>query len=156
MMREITRNTVFVSTGGGTLDFVSEDGELLMSVAVPPGRVRATRYLDLVPEGARIEVGEGLVAFQPPHRIGVQPYGEGSHDSGANPDFRPTSASRLEREMRVTLNRMRAATDRVEARERALARVERIPKARDPEPVDVVDPVEPGPVEPEPKAKSSE
>ncbi|MBW7921366.1 MAG: hypothetical protein H3C51_04615 [Rubellimicrobium sp.] len=127
-MNEVTRNTTLVSKDGGFLDVVL-DGEVVMTVAVPPGAVRAAPYLDLLPDGATFEVSEGLVAVAPRHRVMVQPYGPGATDSGANPDYQPTSASRLEREMRVTLNRMKAATDRVERRERALASIERIPKA---------------------------
>lgn len=138
MATELNRASVLVSEKGGTLDFI-RDGEVLATIAVPAGRVRASQYLDLVPEGATVEIGAGLVAFQPRHRIGVQSYGAGSHDSGANPDFRPTSASRMEKEMRLTLAKMQAATARVEARERALSKLERVPAAPAPAPVDVIE-----------------
>lgn len=134
MAREINAKSVFLSAAGGVLDFVSQDGELLASVAVPPGRVPARDYLDLLPEGAAVEVSEGLVVLQPRSGFGVQHYGQGSHETGANPDFRPTSASRNELEMRLTLARMQAVTSRVEARERALWAVERIPAAPAPAP----------------------
>lgn len=126
---EINRKSVVFSAAGGSLDFVSADGEVLFSAPVPAGRTRAAEYLDLVPEGASIEVGPGVTVLQPRSSVGIQSYGAGSHDSGANPDFQPTSASRMEREMRLTMARMQAATARVEARERALAQVERMPKA---------------------------
>lgn len=120
-------NSVFVSAAGGVLDFVSEDGELLLAVAIPPGRVRASQYLALCPPGGRPEISEGVALVEPRAWGERQKYGPGSHDSGANPDFRPTSATRLEKEMRFTLSRMQAATSRIEARERALSRVERMP-----------------------------
>lgn len=126
----IDRNTLIVSDKGGKLDIVSEDGELLAAVAVPAGQVSALPYLDLVPSGASLQVSEGLALIQRPHRIGIQRYGEGSHDSGANPDYRPTSASRFEREMRVTISRLQAQEKRVDARLKALVAVERIPKAQ--------------------------
>lgn len=126
---EINRKSVLVSAAGGSLDFVAGDGEVLASVPVPAGRTCAADYFDLVPEGASIEVGAGVTVLQPRSSVGIQSYGAGSHDSGANPDFQPTSASRMEREMRLTMARMQAATARVEARERALAQVERMSKA---------------------------
>lgn len=129
-------NSVFVSASGGVLDFVSEDGELVLAVAIPPGRVRASEYLSLCPPGCQPEISEGVALVEPRAWGERQKYGPGSHDSGANPDFRPTSATRLEKEMRFTLSRMQAATSRVEARERALARIERMP-------------TRPAPVEPE-------
>lgn len=129
MSGEINAKSVFLSASGGVLDFVSQEGELLASVAVPPGRVSARDYLELLPEGALVEVSEGLAVLHPRSAFGVQHYGEGARDSGANPDFRPTSASRNEREMRLTLARMQSATARLEARAAALDLIEHIPPA---------------------------
>lgn len=145
-MQEIKRSSFLVSAQYGQIDYVSSDGELLMSVAVPPGRVSAREYLDLAPPGATLEIADGIAVVNPRGGYGVQSYGAGSHDSGANPDFAPTSASRMEREMRVTLNQMKSATKRLEAREKALAKIERIPTAPSakPEPAPVlVEPVTP-------------
>jgi len=146
-MQEINSRSFLVSSQGGTLDYVAPDGEILFSVAVPPGRVAAREYLDLVPEGCWVEVSSGLAVVNPRHGYGVQSYGPGSHDSGANPDFRPTSASRFENEMRLTLNKIQAQTARIEARERALAAIERMPMASAPapEPDPVLEPVQPEP-----------
>lgn len=141
-MNDIHRNSVFLSASGGQLDIV-RDGEILASVAVPPGRVPAADYLDLVPEGAWLEVSDGLAVMDPPRarrNVGVQPYGDLSHASGANPDYRPTSASRMELEMRLTLNKMQAATARLEARQRALESIERVPPAPAPAPAPVAAP----------------
>lgn len=134
MNREINRNSVIVSKDGGVLDIISEHGERLTSIAVPAGRVRASQYLDLVPRGATLEVAEGLVVFHPRSRVGILPYGEGSHESGANPDFQPSSASRMEREMRLQLDRLKANNDRIERRARALDLIERVSRTESPAP----------------------
>ncbi len=126
-MNEIQKNTVFVSSSGGVLDFVSDEGELLASIAVPPGRVPASDYLDLVPDGASIQLSEGLAALTPRLLSGFQDFGSQAFVSGANPDWKPTSASRHEKEMRLMLNRMAALSDRVERRAAALDTIERIP-----------------------------
>lgn len=131
---EFDANSVIVTAAGGEVDVVAADGEVLATIAVPPGRTPISRFLDLLPEGAHFEAGTGVAVLQRRHRVVCQPYGEGSHESGANPDFQPTSASRMELEMRRTLSRMQAATSRVEARERALANIERIPPAPAPAP----------------------
>ncbi|ARC88801.1 hypothetical protein [Rhodovulum sp. MB263] len=141
MSAEITRKTRLVSANGGTLDIVSHDGEILGQIAVPAGAVPAAQYLGLVPEGCHLEVADGLAALNPRHRIGIQPHPH-ARETGANPDYVPTSATRLEREMRLTLARMQTATKRVEARERALSAIERVPQA----PAEVP-PVEEPPVE---------
>lgn len=128
-MYAINSKTVFFSASGGSLSVVDADGVVIATLPVSAGRVSARQYLDLIPEGATIEAGKGLHIVQPRHRIGVQPYGQGSHESGANPDFKPTSASRLEREMRVQLNRLKATNDVAERRIRQLEKIERIPIA---------------------------
>lgn len=141
-MIDLNGKSVFISAAGGQVDYISEDGEVLGSIAVPPGRIPALSFVELCPEGASVQLSDGLTVAQLPSRVGIQPYGEGSHDSGANPDYRPTSASRFEREMRVGLARLQANEKRVEAKIRALSSIERVPMApvTDPEPGDVIEP----------------
>lgn len=143
-MSGINQYSVFLSRDGGLLDVLSPEGEILSSFAVPAGRVRASRYLDLVPQGCTLEVAEGLEVFQPPPRLGgprgVLAYGEGSHLTGANPDFMPTSATRLEVEMRAKLAKLDRVSSTYEKRLKALDKIERIPDAP------LIEPVEPEPV----------
>jgi hypothetical protein len=46
----------------------------------------------------------------------------------------------MEKEMRLTLNKMQAATARIEAREKALSLIERMPTASAPTPAPVAEP----------------
>jgi hypothetical protein len=131
---EIKRNSVFLSLNGGVVDIVDQSG-VLAAISIPAGRVPALDYFDLIPDGAWLEVVSGLAVLEPRLGYGVQKYGDGSHDTGANPDFAPTSASRMEMQMRLTLAQMQASTARLEARERALASIERIPTAPPQDPV---------------------
>lgn len=151
-MSQFNRKTRFISDGGGKLDIVSAEGELLAAVTVPAGIVSALPYAALVPAGGRLEVAEGLAVYEPPHRVGIQRYGEGSHDSGANPDYRPTASSRLEREMRQMLSRVQASEKRQLAREKALARIERVPDA----PAEVIETPAPAPVEEKPEVAKTD
>lgn len=151
-MREFDRKSLLVSDGGGKLDIVSADGELLACVAVPAGRVPVLPYLDLVPEGATLQVASGVAVIRPPHRIGIQKYGNGSHDSGANPDYRPTASSRLEKEMRLTLSRIQHSEKRVDAKLKALSKVERVPDA----PAEVIETPAPAPVEQTPEVVNTD
>lgn len=122
-----------VSAHGGQLDYV-RDGEVLLSVAVPPGRVRAAPYFDLAPEGAEIHPGKDLKLVEPRSAYGVQDYGPGRYETGANPDFQPTSADRMQRQLRHLVAQMAATSKRLDAREAALASIERIPNAPEPAP----------------------
>lgn len=142
----INARTFLVSANGGHLDCISRDGELLFQIKVPAGRVRASHYLDLIPDGATLEVADGLAAFQPRSAVGIQPYGKGSHECGANPDYQPTSADRASREMRLMLNQVRAEQRTLEARLRAFQSVQRIPTAPAVEPAPALEAREGGPV----------
>lgn len=119
---------MLVAGEGASLTFI-QDGEVLGCMPLRAGKTPAREVLGLVGPGVNIEPQGDVFVVNPRSWFGKQAYGQGSHDSGANPDFKVTSASRMERELRLTLMRMQAATARVEAREAALAKVERIPKA---------------------------
>lgn len=133
-MSAINQYSVFVSREGGLIDIVSPHGEIVSSIAVPAGRVRASKFLDLVPPGCRLEVAEGLEVFRPMARLGSRrgalPYGEGAHLTGANPDFTPTSATRLELQTRQELARLNRLGNTLEKRLKSLDAVERIPDAK--------------------------
>lgn len=126
MKNDITANTVLLSDRGGTLDMVSSEGEVVASIYIPPGRIRASQYTDLVPEGGHLEVAEGIVAFHPRSGVTTQ-RGRDYYESGANPDFQATNATRDARALRVAVARMHAATNKLEARARSLERLAEMP-----------------------------
>lgn len=127
-MQEIHSKAIIVSATGGTLDYISPYGEVLFSIHVPPGKFRAGEYLELAPEGCTVEVAEGLVVLQTKGWAFVQPV-ESHSQSGANPDYQPTSADRNARIMAQTMRNMMANQARLEARMAALGKVEMMPKA---------------------------
>jgi len=128
-MSQLHPNGKIVSAHGGTLDYVDADGQLLFSVAVPAGVRLAREYLDLAPQGVNVEIAEGdLVAIAPRSWHSIQP-AQTEVESGANPDFQPTSADRLQRQMRHTLAVMQADQKTLNARLERLAAIERIPVA---------------------------
>lgn len=126
MADQIRYKSVIVADSpvGGTLDLVDPEGVIVHSFHVPQGRHRASQWLDLVEPGYQLQIGDGCVCFQP--RLGAVVSG---HPLGlktdANPDFVPTSASRLEREMRIRVNEMAAKQNALEARLKALDAVPR-------------------------------
>lgn len=152
MASEINKRTVLVAgPGGGVLDVVSSDGEVLYQLTVPPGQHRAGQYLALVCEGGELQVSSGIAAVTPASGVGVQrpavvclPDGticDHKYQTGANPDFQPMGTAEKQAEaMRRQVARMTALNDTHERRLRAMAQVERIPDA--PEAVEVVEPVE--------------
>lgn len=117
---------------GGEVLFVDPSGEVLAALPVAAGRTPLAEFLRLLPDGCTLQPGKGVHLL--PRRCSVNVvHGEGHLHSGANPDFRPTSASRLEREMRVTLNRVKAQSSKLDAMMSAASLVERIPRAPSPD-----------------------
>lgn len=125
------RSTI-IAEAPTALGVLSAEGELLFKIPLAAGVHPALAVLGLVPPGCSLDPDDNIVILDPKPGYGVQPYGKGSHESGANPDFQPTSASRLEKQMRLAVAEMQATTARLDAREKALAKIERIPTAPTP------------------------
>lgn len=143
----------FASASGGTLSAITPEGELLLDVAVPPGIVHASPFIDLLPDGSEWALSDGLSVVEPRSGYAVQE-APGMFNSAANPDFAPSSADSLQREMLVQLNRMKAATRTAERYSAAAAQLERIPQgpgnaAQDADDGEVVEAPAPAPA-PEP------
>lgn len=92
-----------VSAKGGNLHALSPEGEVLFSVPVAPGRHAASDFLAL--HGGEWKA-EGVVAIAQRVLGGVTVHPEWT-ETGANPDFVPTSATALEVEMRKQVETMR-------------------------------------------------
>lgn len=111
-MPELHPRAVLVSAEGGYLDMISPEGEVVSTIYVPPGRVRASYYTDLLQPGFSFQISSGLVSFPPRSRVSVTDYGAAAHLTDANPDYRP--ASDLDQQMRATMRAMLMATTRTE------------------------------------------
>lgn len=123
MQSEIMRNTILVAGPNASLDLVSDEGEILAVIPVPEGRHKATRYLDLQGPGETIQVGQGLVAFQPTNRIGLIDFGAAKFESAANPEFRVTNAQRSARDFELRLRKMEIMQQRAHRAETIQNRV---------------------------------
>lgn len=156
-MQEINRNSILVAqSGGGLLDLVSEDGEILAQLPIPEGRHKPNRWLELQGPGQQIQVASGVVVFHPTTRVGILDFGAAKYESAANPDFRVTTAQRQARDFELRLRKMEVAQQRLHRREEIINRVadteeaaliERQFEAPDPGKADLD-------VEPEPEAKA--
>lgn len=133
-MRDVKRQTNIVSEGAGELDIVDAYGEVLGKFRVPAGVHKASVWLDLLEPGQSLQISDGCFAL-PPRRGACVASHPLALQSDANPDFKPTSATRLEREMRIELNEMRSLRLAVQKEARikqaqAIEVVETIPEAK--------------------------
>lgn len=135
----IPANAILLSADGGSLDMI-RDGELLASIAIPSGRVLIADYMGLLPDGAWYETTT-LAVVQPRSLISSQTFGEAAFASGANPDFRPTTASRFEVETRQMISGMLANQRGLEAKLRAYSSIERVPDNPAPAPEPAPEPL---------------
>lgn len=122
---------IFGGPTGPTLDAIDSDGIVQLSVPLPDQSLLRD-YAALLPEGCEWDL-RSVYTLAPKSSYGAAKFAD-PYASGANPDFRPTSASQLENEMRLAVRRMNAATAEVRnaARQRAVAKLDVIPKAEQP------------------------
>lgn len=121
------RNAIVMVAGAATLTCIDPDGEIQWAEGLNVGRYPLSDWLPFMAEGSELEVsGAASILIQTPRVYRVR-YGEGSHASGANPEFVVTSASRNEREMQRTL---RMLTTKSETLDRKLAAMETLRESR--------------------------
>ncbi|ETD01848.1 hypothetical protein [Rhodobacter capsulatus] len=125
---QIKPNSVLIAGEGASVEYVAASGEILGRCPLKVGRNPARPLLALAPEGATLSaVGEVFVA-EPRSAVWVEPVSP-FLQTGANPDFQPSSADLQERKMRAMLARLQAKENRLEARMAALQSIERVPSA---------------------------
>ena len=117
----------FVSVSGGTLDMIDDTGEVLVSVAIPAGLVPAAPYFAFDPGNTAWKL-QGAT-FHPPRRLGGLTLPVSFTYTGANPDFQPTQASRLELQLRDQIRQAQILNTTVSARLAALASFDAMPSA---------------------------
>lgn len=119
---ELRNSTICVYETGAIASAIAPDGEVLYSEGLPVGRHKGSKFLADLPRGYTLELdGPAGVRVIGSNRVRRLAYGEGSHKSGANPDFVTTSASRHERELQ---RQMQILTGRSERLERRIAAVD--------------------------------
>lgn len=134
-------------SGLSAINCTDPDGVVLWSEPLHVGRHKLAQWLPFLPEDAICEIEGDVYVVTPQNRLYAVPYGEGSHDTGANPDFVVTSASRYERELKLTMDRLNKRSDLLDRKLSAMEgarsmRAEAARAAAEPEPVaEVLEPV---------------
>lgn len=128
MERNELRNATILVAGDAIVSAISADGQLLWSEGLPLGSHKAAQFLPRMAEGDTLEVeGAATPMMRGTDRARRVKYGDGSHDSGANPHFVVTSASRHQRELE---RQLKVITDRSDKLDRRLAALDAASKAR--------------------------
>jgi len=90
--------TLMVSGAASLLQINDDTGELVDAVPLPLGIQRGRQFLPFV-QTQEFRLDGQVVAYRKPETCRRMNYGEGFSDTGANPDFVVTSASRMQREL---------------------------------------------------------
>jgi len=119
--------TIFVELGGAEVSGVTPEGEVLFTQGLPAGRVRASDFLPFMEQSELLLVRGHFTAVAARRgRTKRVTYGEGAARTGANPDWRPRTESKFEREMRATIG---VLTKRVQQQDEQLDEARRVRRA---------------------------
>lgn len=146
---EALNGMISVSAAFTSVTCISEDGELIFKRGFPAGDHKLLGLAHSMAETDLLEFGPDCEVFVKLPRVLRVPYGKGATDSGANPDFQVTSASRNAREMQRTLSLLNLKMDTLDRRAAAMSAMERRKEKaiekntdfypQDPDPVQLVD-----------------
>ena len=105
----MARTKVVAGREGGEIKNYSHDGKVKWTVGVQPGVTMCTEFLGDMEPGDYLKVTAGMfVPAFPPGRMERMKYGPGSHDSGANPDYRPSRLTDGEKQLRKLIAGLQA------------------------------------------------
>lgn len=114
-MTNLHNAIALVGRSGAQLTVTTSDGEILFEVGLPAGKHRLAEYASFVGPDDDVTIEGGTILVPSVQRVTTMAYGAGSMDSGANPDFRPTSMDQAAKRMEKMLSQLvqkSAAQDR--------------------------------------------
>lgn len=111
-----SRAILLVGLKGGSVTVTNRDGEAIATEGLTPGRHKCALWVPFMTSEGDTLTFSGDVSPMVPSggRVRPIPYGPGSHETGANPDFVVTSASRNARELDRKLAMLDQKQDRLE------------------------------------------
>lgn len=143
-MTTINKTTKFiVGASGGEVSAITAEGEIVWTLPLSGGLYPAKTYLDLLQDGQTLDVSSTVHCVTAPDRLRPQKM-DNATESGANPDFVVTSATRFQRELELKLAKLDQTAAKYERRMASLDDLaRRAPKAAQEEPLDLVDDADP-------------
>lgn len=151
---QVNRTTFVVAEQGAQALCLTPDGEVQWELGMSQGLHRGAELVPLMGVGCSLELSGAVAPVTLSRgRVESQPYGEGATETGANPDFRVTTASRAERELARLVTGLQMKTKHLDGKLAALESVSDMrekAKQNKPEETEVVEKDDPEP-KPEPK-----
>lgn len=133
---------LMVGRAGGEIQGVDPDGVIMWSLGLSPGKHNASAVLEFIEPGDTLAFQDGVTPVIPAARRAERMrFGPGAYASGANPDFRPSSAETHMRQMQNMLKKIQKQSASLERRQKAVEEIalrrEIVEVVEDPEPVPV-------------------
>lgn len=128
-MKTLAKCNLLVAATGGEITATDEDGVPFWSIGLTPGIHEGRKFALYMGPEHEISLSDGVTAVAPAGgRASPMKYGKGANDSGANPDYRPTSADQAMREMQQKVMRL---TQKQALADRKLAQYARVAAEQD-------------------------
>ncbi len=119
--------TLLVGVAGGQVEAVSPDGIVQFAIGLEPGEHKGARIAKYMGPEDEARFTEGVTAMLPEgNRAARMKYGPGGAESGANPDYRPSSAATQQKYLARTVAKLTAKSDSLDRRIAAHDRLKKL------------------------------
>lgn len=115
---ELAKATIMVPLAGAEITATDTDGVVRWSLGLPAGVHEGRKLLQYAALSDVFELDGATAMLADGSKVSRMSYGPGAYDAGANPDYRPTSASTNERRVSLMLKQMTAQSKSLEKRQR--------------------------------------
>lgn len=127
MKRYDAKNAMIsVYAGYTSVTCINPDGEIIFKRGFPTGNHSLKPLSNAMSDTDSLEFGSDCDVYLKQSRVFSVPYGEGANQSGANPDFQVTSASRNAREMEIKMKSLTQKMASIDRRTAQLTDLERL------------------------------
>lgn len=99
---------LIVPPAGGRLAAVTADGEVVWEIGLNTGIHSSNQFLPFLPDGCDFEIEDGIQVYDDPARTArrvARPAIKRDRDSGANPNWRPSSDYKDQKQMRTVMRK---------------------------------------------------
>lgn len=115
---ELAVAKIMVPLAGAEITATDTDGVVRWSLGLAAGVHEGRKLLQYASRGDLFELVGATAMLPDGSKVAALPYGPGGYEAGANPDYRPTSATTNQRRISQMLKKLTAQSDSLEKRQR--------------------------------------
>ncbi len=119
----LSNTRLFVGLKMAEVACITPQGEVRWVVGLTPGTHYGDAFQADMMDGDSLELSGAVTCIKRGGRVAAQTWGETAYQSGANPDWRPTSAATAEKRLRKMMGELNAKQAALDKRLNALNRI---------------------------------